>query len=296
MIVSSAGIYVGRIKTVIQKNLYISDLDGTLLRSDKELSSYTKDTLNALISGGIHFSIATARSPATAIKILEGLNINVPVVLMNGVVVYDLVQMKYVKVEAISASVSQYILAILKKHNITGFMFTVSDNEQITYYENLCTDVMKAHHDERVIKYNKPFIKLESFMEKAMEGNVIYFSFMDVYEKLHGVQTELNKHEEIDSVLYRDVYNKDIWFLEIHSKRASKYNAIKYLRESFGYETIIGFGDNLNDLPLFKACDECYAVSNAVDEVKDRANGIIDDNNSDGVAKYIFQREASVSK
>ncbi len=283
---------LGRNKAVMQKSLYISDLDGTLLRSDKELSSYTKYTLNKLISNGIHFSVATARSSATAIKILEGLDINVPVVLMNGVVIYDLAQMKYVKFEVISARTARYIITVLKKHDITGFMYTISDNEQITYYENLCTDVMKEHYDERVTKYNKPYYKVESFMEKAYDDNIIYFSFMDIYERLYRVQSELKDYEEIDSVLYRDVYNENIWFLEIHSKKASKYNAVKYLRESLGYDTIIGFGDNLNDIPLFEACDECYAVSNAVAQLKEKANGIIDDNNSDGVAKYIFRRES----
>jgi len=277
---------------VTGKSLYISDLDGTLLGSDKELSSYTKNTLNTLISNGIHFSVATARSAATAIKILEGLNLNVPVVFMNGVVIYDLAQMKYVKSEVIPARTARDIIAVLKKHDITGFMYTIHDNEQITYYENLCTEVMKEYYDERVNKYNKPYFKVESFMEKAFDSNIIYFSFMDTYERLYKVQIELRDHKEIDSVLYRDVYNENIWFLEIHSKNASKYNAVKYLRESLGYDTIIGFGDNLNDIPLFEACDERYAVSNAVDELKEKANGIIDDNNSDGVAKYILRRES----
>jgi hydroxymethylpyrimidine pyrophosphatase-like HAD family hydrolase len=44
-------------------------------------------------------------------------------------------------------------------------------------------------------------------------------------------------------------------------------------------------------LPLLRACDEFYAVSNAVEELKKKANGIIDDNNSDGVAKFIYRRE-----
>ncbi|OPZ84631.1 MAG: Pyridoxal phosphate phosphatase YbhA [Firmicutes bacterium ADurb.Bin419] len=274
------------------KSLYISDLDGTLLGSDKELSSYAKNTLNSLISKGIHFSVATARSAATAIKILEGLNLNVPVVFMNGVVIYDLARMRYVKSEVIPDSTARDIIAVLKKHDITGFMYTIHDDEQITYYENLCTEVMKEYYNERVTKYNKPYLKVESFMEKAFDSNIIYFSFMDTYERLYRVQIELRDHKEIDSVLYRDVYNENIWFLEIHSINASKYNAVKYLRESLGYDTIIGFGDNLNDIPLFEACDERYAVSNAVDELKEKANGIIDDNNSDGVAKYILRRES----
>lgn len=63
-----------------EKTLYISDLDGTLLNSDKEITTYTRDTLNKLMAGGLQFSIATARTASSAVKILSGLNINVPVV------------------------------------------------------------------------------------------------------------------------------------------------------------------------------------------------------------------------
>ncbi|NJD04052.1 MAG: hypothetical protein FIA99_15980, partial [Ruminiclostridium sp.] len=41
------------------------------------------------------------------------------------------------------------------------------------------------------------------------------------------------------------------------------------------------------------ACDECYAVSNAVEQLKEKASGIIDCNNSDGVARFISEREDS---
>jgi hydroxymethylpyrimidine pyrophosphatase-like HAD family hydrolase len=43
----------------------------------------------------------------------------------------------------------------------------------------------------------------------------------------------------------------------------------------------------LNDLPLFAACDECYAMANAAQEVKDRATAVIGSNDDDGVAKWL---------
>ena len=42
--------------------LYLSDLDGTLLRSDQTLSAYTCAVIDRLVSAGVHFSYATARS------------------------------------------------------------------------------------------------------------------------------------------------------------------------------------------------------------------------------------------
>ena len=51
------------------KILYVSDLDGTLLRKNETLSSYTIKTINALTSSGMSFSYATARSLNTAKKV-----------------------------------------------------------------------------------------------------------------------------------------------------------------------------------------------------------------------------------
>ena len=45
------------------KTLYVSDLDGTLLRSDAKTSAYTNQVIHQLTSDGILFSYATARIP-----------------------------------------------------------------------------------------------------------------------------------------------------------------------------------------------------------------------------------------
>lgn len=55
------------------KTLYVSDLDGTLLRKNETLSSYTIKIINALTSSGMLFSYATARSLNTAKKVTEAL-------------------------------------------------------------------------------------------------------------------------------------------------------------------------------------------------------------------------------
>ena len=51
------------------KTLYISDLDGTLLRSSETTSDYTNKTINRLTEQGMIFSYATARSFVTAKKV-----------------------------------------------------------------------------------------------------------------------------------------------------------------------------------------------------------------------------------
>ena len=54
------------------RNLYVSDLDGTLLRNDETTSEYTNQVINSLVDKGMLFSYATARSLITAKKVTKG--------------------------------------------------------------------------------------------------------------------------------------------------------------------------------------------------------------------------------
>ena len=71
------------------KTLYVSDLDGTLLRKNETISSYTIKTINTLTSSGLLFSYATARSLNTSKKVTEGLNTHFPLIIYNGAFVKD---------------------------------------------------------------------------------------------------------------------------------------------------------------------------------------------------------------
>ena len=56
---------------------------------------------------------------------------------------------------------------------------------------------------------------------------------------------------------------------------------------------MITFGDGKNDVDMFEIADECYAVSNAHEALKEKATGIIGSNNEDGVAKWLEERTTS---
>lgn len=71
------------------KTLYISDLDGTLLHSDKTISDYTNQVINSLTERGMIFSYATARSYITAKKVAKGLSAKIPLIVYNGTFVID---------------------------------------------------------------------------------------------------------------------------------------------------------------------------------------------------------------
>ncbi|MGI6743644.1 MAG: Cof-type HAD-IIB family hydrolase [Eubacteriales bacterium] len=268
------------------KTLCISDLDGTLLNKNSELSEYTAAALNDLIAKGLHFSVATARTAATAVKMLERVNINIPIILMNGVLIYDIAAKRYLKKEILSKEKTAQILAAMKKANQSGLMYALSGEELVTYYDRIYSKALHDFVDERVQKFNKKFVRLDDLA--AAETDIIYFCFMDTRENIHRLFDDIKETSGIRIEKYQDIYtDADLWYMEVFKDTASKYNAVKFLREEYGFDKIIGFGDNLNDLSLFAACDECYAVGNAKPEVKAKAAAVIGANDKDGVAKWL---------
>lgn len=268
------------------KTLYISDLDGTLLNENKSLSHYSITTINRLIENGMYFSIATARTNVTASRMLSNVNINVPAVLMNGVIIYDLKRNNYVKIQYLDNPSIKIIISALQKYNISGFMYGIENNKMSTYYDQLSSHAMKSFYDERVRAFNKEFIKIDNLNICSNKG-IIYFAIMDSEKKLLPLYNILKTDSSIKMEFYHDIYDNELCYLEIFSRHATKYNAVSYLRDAFHFDIIKGFGDNLNDLPLFKACNEAFAVENAVPEVKKAATSIIPSNKDDGVAKYL---------
>ena len=73
---------------------------------------------------------------------------------------------------------------------------------------------------------------------------------------------------------------------------ASKANAIRKLKELWDCTRVISFGDAVNDIPMFRISDECYAVEHAMDELKAVATGIIGSNENDGVARWLLRQAA----
>ena len=69
--------------------LYVSDLDGTLLRSNETTSEYTNSIINGLADRGMIFSYATARSLITAKKVTNGIKAKIPLIVYNGAFIID---------------------------------------------------------------------------------------------------------------------------------------------------------------------------------------------------------------
>lgn len=265
--------------------LFITDLDGTLLDRNAELSEESAEILNRLIGGGMNFTAATARTIASAGKILSGLDLRLPLILMNGVLIYDPVKREYEVVNRLPREVSEHILKRRRELNIAPFMYTMRDGEMHTYFDRLVNEAMHEFYEERTRKYYKSFTQA-SRLEKVQD-DIIYLCFIDSRERLLPLYDELSADSTVGLTFYKDIYSDGMWYLEVFSSAASKEAGVKYLREKYGFDRITAFGDNLNDLPMFAAADVKIAVKNAARELISGCDRVIGANTENGVAKYL---------
>ena len=270
--------------------LYVSDLDGTLLNTEKKISAYSKKELNKLIDKGLDFTIATARTPATVVDILEGINIKLPVTLMNGVIIYDLKDNKYIDIKEVDNSTVDIIIDIFEKLDKQVFIYAIKNNHLFVYHKEIINDYEQKYFDERCHKPLKTFVKVDNYKEALKGSKVINFVILDNIETVKKLHDKVRNIEGLIAEYHQDIYGDGHYFYEIYSKKASKANGIKYLQKYVDSTEIISFGDNLNDLPMFEISTECYAMGNGVDALKKMATCTIGDNNSDSVVKFIKDR------
>lgn len=269
----------------MEKTLFISDLDGTLLNSNAEISDKTAEIINRLIKNGMYFTFATARTIYSAGKITEALDISVPCILNNGASVYDTRTGEYIRNAYFQQETAERVVRAFKDNGVRCFVFKFVGNILTTCYDCLDDKTMKEYVELRKNAFSQRFLECENVAD-ALDGTAIYINSSGSREKLYPVMEEVKKIPYADYAFYRDTYTDD-WFLETFSSEASKGNALQFLRQKYGFERVVAFGDNLNDLSLFSQADIKIAVGNAHEELKKAADIIIGGNNENGVAKYL---------
>ncbi|MCL2548937.1 MAG: HAD family hydrolase, partial [Symbiobacteriaceae bacterium] len=247
---------------------------------------YTFDSLSRLITAGMNFTFASARRLKEAIRVLPGIALHQPVILQNGAMVYDMQRSEYSRVCYLPHDSVLAIIEIYKAHGTAGFLREFVDGEDHSYHDTFGQDEQPDFVNTRIERYRRQPGHKESFAELS-PGFVVHTSLFDRYERLAPIRDEVAKLPGLSIVFYQDTYDLSMWLLEINSHEASKQTAVNFIRLTCGYERIIGFGDNLNDIPLLEACDIGIAVDNAKPEVRAAANQICDSNNDDGVIKWI---------
>ena len=270
------------------KTLYVSDLDGTLLRSDETTSDFTNKTINELVSRGMLFSYATARSYVTSRQVTNGIDARIPLIVYNGAFVIDNTSGKLLLSNFFGDDVKS-LLDDLVENNIYPIVYSFLDEaERFSYIYDNCTEGMRdfirtRKGDQRDNPVNA--------VSDLYCGDIFYITCIDDEDKLAAFYEKYKN--QYHCVFQRDIYSNEQW-LEFMPQAASKSNAIKQLKDHLRCDRLIVFGDGKNDIDMFNLSDECYAVENAVDELKSIATAVIHQNNDDGVAKWLLENYNTV--
>lgn len=262
-------------------NLYVSDLDGTLLRSNEKTSEYTNAVINSLVDKGMIFSYATARSLITAKKVTKGIEAKIPLIVYNGAFVIDNITEKILIANYFDDFVHS-VLGDLFSNGVYPIVYAhINGKEKFSFVSELCTKGMKMFLDSRRgdIRTNA----VDSLCN-LKEGDIFYITCIDEPEKLKPLYEKYK--DRYHCVYQTDIYTDEQW-MEIMPLEASKSNAIKQLQSMLDCEKIIVFGDGKNDIDMFQMADESYAVANAHEDLKQYATEVILSNDEDGVAKWL---------
>ena len=266
------------------KTLYVSDLDGTLLRSDQRTSEYTNRVVNDLVARGVHFSYATARSYNTSHKVTAGMTAPFPIIIYNGAFVRDNATGQLLLTNFYEKEAAAPLIRDLTAHGISPIVYAYVDGiERFSYNADTVSGGARDFIDTR---HGDSRDRPVTDMEALLEGDIFYVTCIDLPEKLEPVY---RKYDPVFRCLYqKDIYSGDQWF-EIMPRDTSKAAAAKKLKALLSCDRLVVFGDAVNDLDLFLIADEAYAVANAVPELKAAATGVIGGNDEDGVAKWLCE-------
>ena len=263
----------------------MSDLDGTLLNSDAKISDFSLKTLNTLMEEGISFTLATSRSMASAKGIIDGLRLKLPAVMMNGVFITNIAACEYLRINYFERPVAQKVIDAFLNSGRPPFVYRFDGGGINVQYIATTSEYEASFVEERVNKY-KSFVKVKDF---TVDDKIIYINGLDKPQNLDPVAAKLFEIDGISFAYYPDSYSDGFYFMEVFSSGAGKWNGVEFLKHTYGFDRVVAFGDNLNDLEMLQNSDVAVVVENGHPKVLEIADIVIPSNDSDGVCKFLLE-------
>jgi Cof subfamily protein (haloacid dehalogenase superfamily) len=275
----------------MEKLYILTDLDGTLLRSNSTLSPFSHKVFTSALEADHIISYATARSYASSQTLVSAIPWKFPLILYNGALLLHPVTRETLGGAWLGHDLAHEVITLGKSFDQVPFLFLLDENQQeIVLHEPLRRIGEQGFFDSR--PNDRRFQLIPSLHISHPEKKLLIVTYIGIYEELKPFHDLLKLRYGTDIYLHftLDNYLKDQYFLEVSHPLANKKDGALQWAELVGClpEQIRVFGDNLNDLGLFEAGGTNIAVSNARAELKEKADLIIASNEEDGVARYIL--------
>lgn len=252
------------------------DCDGTLLRNDKTISQGNKDAIRRFRQLGGTFTLATGRSIPTASSYLAELQIDTPVILYNGAMLYDPAGPSVLWEAVLPESVRDLPRQLIERFPGVGIEVLAEDSLYAVHWNSL----LDAHLNG---VYPVPHVRcsLDEVMDKTWIKLLLALPEQQMPEMIQWLQGL-----ELAGVR---LTHSDRCLFEVLPEKAGKGNALRRLCDYTGFplEKTIAMGDFYNDMDMVREAGFGAAPRSACPELRSLADYVAADNEQDAVAEVI---------
>ena len=225
-----------------EKNiLFISGMDDTLLTANQQLSPYSLVEINRMLADGARFTVSTKRTPASLLEPLRGVHLKLPVIAMDGAVMYDITKHEYMHVYVISQEMAQSLREFLEIFEVNYFMNMLLDNMLVIQYKELINEAEKDIYEKMHISPYRNYTNKEFLPD----GRCIYFMLIDTKQKIQMIYDALQETEyakQLRIITYDSDDYQGYAYIKIYNKNATREHMIAYLKQETGASQIVTFG------------------------------------------------------
>jgi len=266
----------------LKRKLIISDLDGTLLNNQHKVSKLNQRSIKKFISDGGLFTFATGRMEETTLPFLEQLDITLPIISYNGARLFCPVDKKVLYEDSMLVSPEIWKIILDPQHEYGVVIY--KDNQPSTLNKNAIIE--KFEQKEEI---NCKLGSLDSFIDTPISKILLIAEKETNYAKDSNLikieQGILNNSNDYTTVFSESNY---LEILPVGTSKGKGVNRlIRYLDIKDLYS--IGIGDNLNDISLLESVDLGIAVENAQQELKQKANKVLDTSNDEDAVAHVIE-------
>lgn len=262
--------------------LLVSDIDGTLVSNNNQLSGLTIELVKKLKKKDIGFSLASQRVHSSIVPLAKELDINLPYISLNGALIQDSEGKIILNKSVIDRKHVEKAIKLAEKFYVK---IALCYDDEIVYTED--NSVIKDFMTRLGTTYtlvNSYDNYLDNVLEIIMSGNDRK-NMKYIHKKMHPPFGLFLKVKYSRSQTFQSVYN-----IEILRKGINKNTGLKILTKYLNIkkDEVIVFGDWYNDRDLFQFGGTNIALANAVDELKEMADYVTDKtNDEDGVGHFL---------
>ena len=277
--------------------ILFTDLDGTLLDDNKDISQRDFDSINGMIAQGHKFVVTTGRPLVSAKRIAEKYGFVKPgfyLVSFNGGLIYDCgtgesILTRRISVDDVKSIMDAAFRAGMHAHTYAGdLVVSEHETEQLKTYCRLMQMDYVVVKDIReyfgtISTGTVPGSPINVVVKPPIKVNII--TPLD-HSSLVDFRAEMRKTTA--GKLF-DVFSKPE-MLEFSDLKSNKGDAVRFMADFYKVPLAdtIAVGDEENDCPMIEAAGVGVAVANASQVAKDVADYVTEyDNNHSALTEVI---------